>query len=138
MALLAFSQYPSAESESPVPVVQSIAGFNSIRPKESLTGHVDMLIVGAGISGIGLGHYLVTKSPGKSYAIVDGRDAIGGTWDLFRYPGIRSDSDMHTFGFEYKPWTSDNAIADAHEILTTCTKPSPRTDWPSRSTCSTG
>ena len=117
MALLAFSQYPSAESESPVPVAQSIAWFNSIRPKESLTGHVDMLIVGAGISGIGLGHYLVTKSPGKSYAIVDGRDAIGGTWDLFRYPGIRSDSDMHTFGFEYKPWTSDNAIADAHEIL---------------------
>ena len=55
--------------------------------------------------------------PGRSFALVDGREAIGGTWDLFRYPGIRSDSDLHTFGYEFKPWTSDNAIADAHEIL---------------------
>ena len=83
----------------------------------SLSGHVDVLIVGAGISGIGLGHHLTTKQPGRSFAIVDGRDAIGGTWDLFRYPGIRSDSDLHTFGYEFKPWTSKNAIADAHEIL---------------------
>jgi monooxygenase len=79
--------------------------------------HVDVLIVGAGISGIGLGCHLVMKQPGRSFAIVDGRDAIGGTWDLFRYPGIRSDADLHTFGFEFKPWTRDNAIADAHEIL---------------------
>ena len=90
-----------------------------IRPdrSRSLNGHVDVLIVGAGISGIGLGHHLTTKQPGRTFAIVDGRDAIGGTWDLFRYPGIRSDSDLHTFGYEFKPWTNKNAIADAHEIL---------------------
>ncbi len=95
----------------------TVATLNQARPKEPLTGHVDVLIVGAGISGIGLGHYLVTQLPGHTFAIVDGRDTIGGTWDLFRYPGIRSDSDLHTFGYEFKPWTSDNAIADAHEIL---------------------
>ena len=93
------------------------ATLDQARPKEALTGHVDVLVVGAGISGLGLGHYLVTKLRGHSFAIVDGRDAIGGTWDLFRYPGIRSDSDLHTFGYEFKPWTSDNAIADADEIL---------------------
>ena len=93
------------------------ATLEQVRPKQSLTGHVDVLVVGAGISGLGLGHYLVTQLPGHSFAIVDGRDAIGGTWDLFRYPGIRSDSDLHTFGYEFKPWTSDNAIADADEIL---------------------
>ncbi len=95
----------------------TVASFNQARPTQPLTGHVDVLIVGAGISGLGLGHYLVTRLPGRSFAIVDGRDAIGGTWDLFRYPGIRSDSDLHTFGYEFKPWTSPNAIADAHEIL---------------------
>ncbi|MFD5538819.1 flavin-containing monooxygenase [Streptomyces sp. NPDC127079] len=79
--------------------------------------HVDVLIVGAGISGIDLGYHLTTKQPSRTFAIVDGRDAIGGTWDLFRYPGIRSDADMQSFGFEFKPWTKDNAIADAHEIL---------------------
>ncbi|MTE15289.1 flavin-containing monooxygenase [Nocardia aurantiaca] len=84
---------------------------------ERRLGHVDVLIVGAGISGIGMGCHLTSKQPGRDFAIVDGRDAIGGTWDLFRYPGIRSDSDLHTFGYEFKPWTSDNAIADAHEIL---------------------
>src|SRR5581483_5085540 len=87
-------------------------------PPTTLAGsHVDVLIVGAGISGIGAGYHLRTKAPGKSFAILEARDAIGGTWDLFRYPGIRSDSDLHTFGYEFKPWTSDNAIADAHEIL---------------------
>lgn len=93
------------------------ATLDQVRPKTPLTGHVDVLIIGAGISGLGMAHYLVTKLPGHQFAIVDGRDAIGGTWDLFRYPGIRSDSDLHTFGYEFKPWTSDNAIADAHEIL---------------------
>ena len=83
----------------------------------SLNGHFDVLIVGAGISGIGVAHHLTTKQPGHSFAILEGRDAIGGTWDLFRYPGIRSDSDLHTFGYEFKPWTSKNAIADADEIL---------------------
>ena len=95
----------------------TVATFEHARPKDSFTGHVNVLVVGAGISGLGLGHYLVTKSPGKSFAILDGRDAIGGTWDLFRYPGIRSDSDLHTFGYEFKAWTNDNAIADADEIL---------------------
>ena len=83
----------------------------------TLPDHVDVLIVGAGISGIGMAHYLATDQPGRSFAVVESRQAIGGTWDLFRYPGIRSDSDLHTFGFGFKPWTSDNSIADAHEIL---------------------
>jgi cation diffusion facilitator CzcD-associated flavoprotein CzcO len=95
----------------------TVNSLHQVHPTQPLRGHVDMLIVGAGISGLGMGHYLVTKQPGKTFAIVDSRDAIGGTWDLFRYPGIRSDSDLHTFGYEFKPWTSDNAIADAHEIL---------------------
>ena len=95
----------------------SVATLEQARPTEPLTGHVDVLIVGAGISGLGMGHYLASRLPGKTFAIVDGRGAIGGTWDLFRYPGIRSDSDLHTFGYEFKPWTSENAIADADEIL---------------------
>ena len=67
----------------------------------------DVLIVGAGISGIGAACHLRTRAPGRSFAILEGRDAIGGTWDLFRFPGIRSDSDLFTFGFAFKPWTSD-------------------------------
>jgi monooxygenase len=77
----------------------------------------DVLIVGAGISGIGMGCQLTSRRPGTTFAILEARDAIGGTWDLFRFPGIRSDSDLHTFGYEFKPWTSDNAIAGADEIL---------------------
>ena len=79
--------------------------------------HVDVLVVGAGLTGIGMGYHLTTQQPGKTYAIVDSRDGIGGTWDLFRYPGIRSDADLHTFGFGFKPWTSDDAIADGDESL---------------------
>ena len=79
--------------------------------------HVDVLVVGAGLTGIGVGYHLTTQQPGKTFAIIDGRDAIGGTWDLFRYPGVRSDADLHTFGFGFKPWTRDNAIADGDEIL---------------------
>ncbi len=82
-----------------------------------MTNHFDVLIVGAGISGIGAACHLTSRLPGKTYAILEGRDAIGGTWDLFRYPGIRSDSDLQTFGYAFKPWTSENAIAGAHEIL---------------------
>ena len=74
--------------------------------------HVDVLIVGAGISGIGAAWHLQDEQPGRSYAILEARDAIGGTWDLFRYPGIRSDSDLHTFGYAFKPWTQEQAIAD--------------------------
>ena len=66
--------------------------------------HVDVLIIGAGLSGIGAGVHLQRNCPGKSYAILESREAIGGTWDLFRYPGIRSDSDMYTLGYSFKPW----------------------------------
>jgi cation diffusion facilitator CzcD-associated flavoprotein CzcO len=79
--------------------------------------HVDVLIVGAGLSGIGAGYHLQENSPGKTYAILEARDAIGGTWDLFRYPGIRSDSDMYTLGYSFKPWESAKAIADGPSIL---------------------
>ena len=79
--------------------------------------YVDVLIVGAGISGIGSAWHLQDKCPGKSYLILEGREALGGTWDLFRYPGIRSDSDMHTLGYDFKPWTQAEAIADGPSIL---------------------
>ena len=79
--------------------------------------HVDVLVVGAGISGIGAGYHLNTMCPSRTYAILEGRADIGGTWDLFRYPGVRSDSDMHTLGFRFKPWTEAKAIADGPDIL---------------------
>ncbi|MEL6878633.1 MAG: NAD(P)/FAD-dependent oxidoreductase [Pseudomonadota bacterium] len=77
----------------------------------------DVLIVGAGISGIGMAAHMEMKSPGHSYAIVEQRENLGGTWDLFRYPGIRSDSDMHTLGFDFEPWRHEKSIADAPAIL---------------------
>ncbi|HWA60347.1 MAG TPA: NAD(P)/FAD-dependent oxidoreductase [Caulobacteraceae bacterium] len=79
--------------------------------------HVDVLIVGAGLSGIGAGVHLNRRSPDRSYAIFESREAIGGTWDLFRYPGIRSDSDMYTLGYAFRPWTEAKAIADGPSIL---------------------
>ncbi|PWR18416.1 flavin-containing monooxygenase [Zavarzinia aquatilis] len=79
--------------------------------------HFDVLIVGAGLSGIGAAWHLKTYCPGKSYAILEGRERLGGTWDLFRYPGIRSDSDMYTLGYSFKPWTDAKAIADGPSIL---------------------
>jgi len=81
------------------------------------TEHVDVLIVGAGISGIGAAYHLGRDCPDRTYAIVEARAAIGGTWDLFRYPGVRSDSDMHTLGFGFAPWLSDDSIADGPAIL---------------------
>ena len=81
------------------------------------TSHTDVLIVGAGLSGIGAAYHLQTECPGRSYAILESREAIGGTWDLFRYPGIRSDSDMYTLGYRFKPWTNASAIADGPSIL---------------------
>ena len=78
--------------------------------------HFDVLIVGAGLSGIGAGAHLQRNCPGKSYAILEGREAIGGTWDLFRYPGIRSDSDMYTLGYSFKPWTDEDSIAAGEKI----------------------
>ena len=79
--------------------------------------HTDVLIIGAGLSGIGAAYYLQRDQPGKSFVILESRAASGGTWDLFRYPGIRSDSDLHTFGYEFKPWVHDKAIADGGDIL---------------------
>ncbi len=78
--------------------------------------HLDVLIIGAGISGIGIGVHLTQKSPNKKFAILERRETIGGTWDLFRYPGIRSDSDMSTFGYEFKPWTGSKVLADGTSI----------------------
>ena len=79
--------------------------------------HVDVLIIGAGLSGIGAASHLEREAPNKSYAILESRGAMGGTWDLFRYPGIRSDSDMHTLGYNFKPWKHERAIADGPTIL---------------------
>ncbi len=79
--------------------------------------HLDVLIVGAGLSGIGAGHYVQAECPWATYAIFEARDAIGGTWDLFRYPGIRSDSDMHTLGYSFRPWDGAKSIADGPSIL---------------------
>ena len=78
--------------------------------------YLDVIIIGAGLSGIGAAVHLQKDSPNKSYAILEGRAAIGGTWDLFRYPGIRSDSDMYTLGYNFKPWTSPKGIADGKDI----------------------
>ena len=81
-----------------------------------MANHFDVLIVGAGLSGIGAARHLKTHCPDKSFAILEGRDTMGGTWDLFRYPGIRSDSDMYTLGYNFKPWTEKQVIADGHRI----------------------
>ena len=82
-----------------------------------MTEYVDVLIVGAGLSGIGAAHHLQAAFPARTYAILEARDAIGGTWDLFRYPGVRSDSDMFTLGYRFRPWTEAKAIADGPSIL---------------------
>ncbi len=79
--------------------------------------HVDVLIIGAGISGIGAGCHLTMTSPAQNFAVLERRDNLGGTWDLFKYPGIRSDSDMYTFGYAFRPWTEGNDIASAASIL---------------------
>src|SRR6478609_9201016 len=95
-----------------IPVRQSLAAEETMAQD-----HFDVLIVGAGLSGIGAGYHLQANCPGRSYVILEGRDRLGGTWDLFRYPGIRSDSDMYTLGFSFKPWTNAKAIADGPSIL---------------------
>ena len=81
------------------------------------TEHFDVLVIGAGISGIDAAYHLQKKCPNKSFVVLEGRGSIGGTWDLFRYPGIRSDSDMYTFSYGFMPWKEKNAIANASEIL---------------------
>ena len=82
----------------------------------TLPEHVDVLIVGAGISGVCAAYYLQNRCPSKTYAIVESREAMGGTWDLFKYPGIRSDSDLYTFGFSFRPWVDSHAFAGAAKI----------------------
>jgi len=94
----------------------------TVDPSSATTGEddverLDVLIVGAGISGIGAACHLQEECPGKSYVILEAREAIGGTWDIFRYPGIRSDSDMFTLGFDFEPWEEAEAIADGPSIL---------------------
>ncbi|MBI1364460.1 MAG: NAD(P)-binding protein [Alphaproteobacteria bacterium] len=81
------------------------------------TEFFDVLIIGAGLSGVGAAYHLGRQCPDRSYAILEARDAIGGTWDLFRYPGIRSDSDMYTLGYSFRPWREAKAIADGPSIL---------------------
>ena len=82
-----------------------------------MSEHVDVIVVGAGLSGIGAAYHLQTKCPDKTFVILEGREASGGTWDLFRYPGIRSDSDMYTLGYSFRPWRDPKAIADGSTIL---------------------
>src|SRR5438034_10312621 len=79
--------------------------------------HFDVMVVGAGISGIGAGYHLQTRCPDRTYVILEGRTQIGGTWDLFRFPGVRSDSDMYTLGYNFKQWTGAKALADGRSIL---------------------
>jgi monooxygenase len=79
--------------------------------------HLDVVVVGAGLSGIAAAYHLQTRCPGKSFVILEGRESLGGTWDLFRYPGIRSDSDMYTLGYPFRPWSGSRAIADGGSIL---------------------
>ena len=79
-------------------------------------GHFDILIVGAGLSGIGAAAHVTARLPGKSYAILEARHAIGGTWDLFRFPGIRSDSDVQTYAYAFKPWTAPDTLASGEAI----------------------
>ncbi len=87
------------------------------RPRHGDARHFDVVIVGAGLSGIGAAYRLQTECPGKTYAILEARESIGGTWDLFRYPGVRSDSDMFTLGYPFKPWHGTKALADGETIL---------------------
>jgi monooxygenase len=97
--------------------VSAEAELRSATEEQTSIEELDVLIVGAGISGIGCAYYLQRENPTKSYAILEARAATGGTWDLFRFPGIRSDSDLQTFGFEFKPWEGEQAIADGPEVL---------------------
>jgi monooxygenase len=98
------------------PASRKLASSSSRRGAMT-TEHFDVLIVGAGLSGIGAGYHLQSRCPGHSFAILEGRERIGGTWDLFRYPGVRSDSDMFTLGYSFRPWQQAKAIADGPAIL---------------------
>ena len=86
-------------------------------PQPALPSHVDVVVVGAGLSGVGAGYRLQTECPERGYLILESREQMGGTWDLFRYPGVRSDSDMFTLGYQFKPWREAKSIADGDSIL---------------------
>ncbi len=88
-----------------------------VKTAETDREHLDVLIIGAGISGIAAARHLTRRCPGKSYAILESRGVSGGTWDLYRYPGVRSDSDIHTLGFGFKPWKGERSLADGDSIL---------------------
>jgi cation diffusion facilitator CzcD-associated flavoprotein CzcO len=96
--------------------IAAISAILMLDMNEPVPQHFDVLIIGAGLSGIGSAAHLETELPGKAYAILEARDGIGGTWDLFRYPGIRSDSDMFTLGYSFKRWDAAKAIADGPSI----------------------
>ena len=98
--------------------------------------HFDVVVVGAGLSGIGAGYRLQTECPDRSYVILEARDAIGGTWDLFRYPGVRSDSDMFTLGYQFRPWPRRSRSPTATRSW--ATSATPPSDSVSRSTSATG
>jgi monooxygenase len=93
-----------------------VAGFKAGADQTDVTDF-DVIIVGAGLSGIGVAYHLQRDCPRKSFVILEARGAIGGTWDFFRYPGVRSDSDMHTLGYRFRPWRGEKAIADGPSIL---------------------
>ncbi len=105
------------EQTRPVLLIDGSRHLADADRMESEVEHVDVAIVGAGISGIGAAYYLRTRLPSRSYAVLEARGALGGTWDLFRYPGVRSDSDLHTFGYEFRPWLDERSIASGESIL---------------------
>jgi monooxygenase len=105
-----FARQPGEWAERDSVILSGMAEHTAVE-------HVDVLVIGAGLSGVGAGCHLTMSCPDKSFAILESRDAIGGTWDLFRYPGIRSDSDMYTLGYAFRPWKEAEAIADGPSIL---------------------
>jgi cation diffusion facilitator CzcD-associated flavoprotein CzcO len=108
------------ETAGPLPadhLIAKEADLNTQQKSAADPEHLDVLIVGAGISGISTAYYLQTRCPQKSFTLLEGRDTIGGTWDLFRYPGVRADSDMHTLGYSFRPWQDPRVIADGPAIL---------------------
>ena len=90
--------------------------MTSTPARDPASEHVDVLIVGAGLSGIGAAYRLQQQCPGRSYAVLEAREAVGGTWDLFRYPGVRSDSDMFTLSYPFRPWRDATSLADGASI----------------------
>ncbi len=110
-------KYVSREVKKPTGPIAHTGAMTTSAGQRPDTEHIDVVIVGAGLSGVGAAYRLQTECPGRSYAILEARASLGGTWDLFRYPGIRSDSDMFTLGYPFKPWRDAKSIADGPTIL---------------------